>query len=117
MKLYLSSGFGRLSNERSFILAIDDRLFYLLTGASAIFEIVRSCGCFDAIPLTPWDSFVKDLILLFFIFDYFHQEKQHTAFEIKKNGCTFLVISSLIMVPLSIMLDWWAPFTFLHLEF
>ncbi|RCH53783.1 DoxX family protein [Mucilaginibacter hurinus] len=39
--------------------------FAFLTFYSAYFEVVRSCGCFgDAIPLTPWQSFFKDLVLL-----------------------------------------------------
>ena len=39
--------------------------FTFLTFYSAFFEVVTSCGCFgDAIPLTPWQSFSKDLILL-----------------------------------------------------
>lgn len=42
--------------------------FTLLTFVSAAFKVVTSCGCFgDAIPLTPWQSFSKDLILLVFI--------------------------------------------------
>lgn len=42
--------------------------FTFLTFYSAFFEVVSSCGCFgDAIPLTPWQSFIKDLILLAFI--------------------------------------------------
>lgn len=42
--------------------------FTFLTFYSAYFNKVTDCGCFgDAIPLTPWQSFYKDLILLFFI--------------------------------------------------
>ncbi|MGM9477918.1 BT_3928 family protein [Pedobacter sp. GSP4] len=42
--------------------------FTLLTFVSAAFKVVTSCGCFgDAIPLTPWQSFSKDLILLLLI--------------------------------------------------
>lgn len=42
--------------------------FTFLTFYSAAFNVVRTCGCFgDAIPLTPWQSFTKDLILLAFI--------------------------------------------------
>src|SRR6218665_838406 len=39
--------------------------FTFLTFYSAYFDKVNSCGCFgDAIKLTPWQSFSKDLILL-----------------------------------------------------
>lgn len=42
--------------------------FTLLTFVSAFFKVVTSCGCFgDAIPLTPWQSFSKDLVLLVLI--------------------------------------------------
>jgi uncharacterized membrane protein YphA (DoxX/SURF4 family) len=42
--------------------------FTFLTFYSAYFNKVTSCGCFgDAIPLTPWQSFTKDLILLVLI--------------------------------------------------
>lgn len=42
--------------------------FTFLTFYSAFFEVVTSCGCFgDAIPLTPWQSFIKDLVLLVLI--------------------------------------------------
>lgn len=42
--------------------------FSFLTFYSAYFNKVTDCGCFgDAIKLTPWESFSKDIILLFFI--------------------------------------------------
>lgn len=42
--------------------------FTFLTFYSAYFKVVTSCGCFgDAIPLSPWQSFSKDLVLLAFI--------------------------------------------------
>jgi uncharacterized membrane protein YphA (DoxX/SURF4 family) len=42
--------------------------FTFLTFYSAYFNKVTDCGCFgDAIKLTPWGSFTKDLILLVFI--------------------------------------------------
>jgi uncharacterized membrane protein YphA (DoxX/SURF4 family) len=42
--------------------------FTFLTFVSAVFKVVTSCGCFgDAIPLTPWQSFMKDIVLLVLI--------------------------------------------------
>ncbi|HIF14922.1 MAG TPA: DoxX family protein [Bacteroidetes bacterium] len=39
--------------------------FTILTGASAIFDIVKDCGCFgDALKLSPDESFIKDIVLL-----------------------------------------------------
>lgn len=51
--------------------------FTFLTGYSAIFDKVTDCGCFgDAIPLTPWQSFYKDIILLAFILVLFFLRNQ-----------------------------------------
>jgi hypothetical protein len=42
--------------------------FAFLTFYSAYFKVVQTCGCFgDAIPLTPWQSFSKDVVLLILI--------------------------------------------------
>ena len=42
--------------------------FTFLTWYSAYFNKVTDCGCFgDAIKLTPWESFTKDVILLVLI--------------------------------------------------
>lgn len=50
--------------------------FTFLTFYSAYFNKVTSCGCFgDAIPLTPWQSFTKDLVLLVFIIILFIGKK------------------------------------------
>ena len=50
--------------------------FTFLTFWSAAFDVVKSCGCFgDAIPLTPWQSFLKDLVLLALIAVIFIKRK------------------------------------------
>lgn len=52
----------------SWILLLMIIFFTFLTFYSAYFNKVTDCGCFgDAIKLTPWESFTKDIILLVFI--------------------------------------------------
>jgi uncharacterized membrane protein YphA (DoxX/SURF4 family) len=50
--------------------------FTFLTFYSAYFNKVTDCGCFgDAIPLTPWESFYKDVILSVLILILFFNQK------------------------------------------
>lgn len=50
--------------------------FTFLTFYSAYFDKVKDCGCFgDALKLTPWESFTKDVILLVFIIILFVGQK------------------------------------------
>jgi len=59
-------GYGKKFTLWSLILMIV--FFTFLTFYSAYFEKVTDCGCFgDAIKLTPWGSFTKDIVLLVFI--------------------------------------------------
>lgn len=71
--------------------------FTFLTFYSAAFDVVKSCGCFgDAIPLTPWQSFAKDLILLFFIgIIYFHRNLISPIFRSKKAENIALAITTI----------------------
>jgi len=51
-------------------------MFTFLTFYSAYFNVVKDCGCFgDALKLTPWQSFTKDIVLLFFILILFFNIK------------------------------------------
>tara|TARA_R110002167_G_scaffold34533_13_gene110134 strand:- start:1393 stop:2490 length:1098 start_codon:yes stop_codon:yes gene_type:complete len=50
--------------------------FTFLTFYSAYFNKVTDCGCFgDALKLTPWQSFIKDIVLLVLIIILFVGEK------------------------------------------
>ena len=50
--------------------------FTFLTFYSAYFDVVKDCGCFgDALKLTPWQSFTKDIVLLVFILILFFGQK------------------------------------------
>lgn len=66
--------FGFWANRIAWGLLLLILFFTFLTFYSAYFKVVTSCGCFgDAIPLTPWQSFSKDLILLVLILIIFTQ--------------------------------------------
>jgi uncharacterized membrane protein YphA (DoxX/SURF4 family) len=69
--------FGFWTTKVIWGLLITIIFFTFLTFYSAFFEVVTSCGCFgDAIPLTPWQSFSKDIVLLILIlFIFFNKEK------------------------------------------
>jgi len=65
--------------------------FTVLTFYSAFFEVVTSCGCFgDAIPLTPWQSFSKDLVLLALIVIIFINRRQIRPIMASRSTQRFL---------------------------
>lgn len=54
--------------------------FTFLTFYSAYFNKVTDCGCFgDAIKLTPWESFWKDIFLMVFVSHLFWYRKRYQA--------------------------------------
>ncbi len=60
----------------SWVLLLLILFFTFLTFYSAWFDKVTDCGCFgDAIPLTPWQSFSKDIILLILILYIFMRKR------------------------------------------
>ena len=72
--------------------------FTFLTFYSAYFNKVTDCGCFgDAIKLTPWQSFYKDIILLVLIVVIFLKRNDYTPFfsplfrNVKVIGVTIFV--------------------------
>ena len=72
--IMLLIGFARKFTSWSLLLMIV--FFTFLTFYSAYFNKVTDCGCFgDAIPLTPWESFYKDIILLILILVVFFNQK------------------------------------------
>ncbi len=69
--------------------------FTFLTFYSAYFNKVTDCGCFgDALKLTPWESFTKDVVLLVLILILFKGRKLITSFI----GSTAQRITTLIAV-------------------
>ena len=74
--IFLIIGFKKKFTLWSLLLMII--FFTFLTWYSAYFNKVTDCGCFgDAIKLTPWESFTKDVVLLvmigFIFFTYIGQ--------------------------------------------
>lgn len=71
--------------------------FTFLTFYSAYFNKVTDCGCFgDALKLTPWQSFTKDVVLLFFILILFFNIKFiKPLFSSKVN--TSIVVIALVL--------------------
>lgn len=79
-------------------------------------ECVLECGCFgNAIPLTPWESFTKDVVLLFFIIItslgafVFGYTKMNTPREDLIIVTASLVLTALFSL---LMLDWLFPILF-----
>ena len=70
--------------------------FTFLTFYSAYFDKVKDCGCFgDALKLTPWESFTKDIILLFLILIIFFGIR-HIKPIFGKLGLTSVALLSFI---------------------
>lgn len=71
--------------------------FTFLTGYSAILNKVTDCGCFgDAIKLTPWESFYKDLILIVFILHLFwYRKTYHAMLPVKQGHAVILAVTAI----------------------
>lgn len=84
--------------------------FGFLTFYSAYFNVVTDCGCFgDAIKFTPWQSFIKDIILLvgllvvFLLYRKDFKQKDEYSYNETPNSYSklkygFLAICSVIMI-------------------
>src|ERR1700744_5211722 len=73
--------------------------FAFLTFYSAYFKVVQTCGCFgDAIPLTPWQSFSKDLVLLLLIIVLFFNRRTIRPIFSSKTGDNLLIGSVVVAV-------------------
>jgi hypothetical protein len=68
--------------------------FTFLTFYSAYFNKVTDCGCFgDAIKLTPWESFIKDCILMVFVAHLFWYRKRYQAVLRTLEGHTVILLT------------------------
>ena len=70
--------------------------FTFLTFYSAYFNKVTDCGCFgDAIKLTPWESFIKDVILMVFVLHLFWYRKRYPPVLYTKEGYSVILAVTL----------------------
>ena len=90
--------FGIRSRQVAWGLLLLIVFFTFLTFYSAYFDVVKTCGCFgDAIPLTPWQSFSKDLILLILILVIFINRSQiHPLVRSEKAQKNILIIITVL---------------------
>lgn len=71
--------------------------FTFLTGWSAITNSVTDCGCFgDAIKLTPWESFIKDIVLLVMI-GFLYLNQRHSQSKTAEKTGHFIVGGSFVL--------------------
>lgn len=85
---------GFWSKQVTLALLVTIIFFTFLTFVSAVFKVVTSCGCFgDAIPLTPWQSFGKDLVLLLMIiFLYLNRTRIRPFTKTSKPAIAVLLV-------------------------
>jgi hypothetical protein len=85
--------------------------FTFLTFYSAYFDKVTDCGCFgDAIKLTPWESFIKDIILLIFILHLFWHRKKYKPVLYTREGHIVIGIVTIVCLVLGIYAVQHLPF-------
>ena len=77
--------------------------FTFLTFYSAVFNKVTDCGCFgDAIKLTPWQSFYKDVILMFFVVHLFWYRRSYEPALRSREGHAAIIAVAIISTFLGI---------------
>src|SRR5215475_7855244 len=77
--------------------------FTFLTFYSAYFNKVTDCGCFgDAIKLTPWQSFTKDVVLMVFVMHLFWYKHRYLPTLRTREGDVLIVAVAAVSLFLGI---------------
>jgi len=85
--------------------------FTFLTFYSAYFNKVTDCGCFgDAIKLTPWESFIKDAILMVFVLHLFWYRRNYQSNLRTMEGHALILLTSVISLAVGVYAVQHLPF-------
>ena len=102
----------------TWILFLMILFFTFLTFYSAYYNKVTDCGCFgDALKLTPWQSFGKDVFLLIFILPLFIWRKKINGYPMNSYEYVITASSMGLMIILSIVQFKWNFPIFFHAAF
>lgn len=97
--------------KTTWILLMMILFFSFLTFYSAYFNKVTDCGCFgDAITLTPWESFTKDIVLLVMIAHLFWYRKKYDPMLRKREGQTIIIATTVVSIYLGVFAIRHLPF-------
>ena len=87
----LLGAFKKLTLWSLFLMIV---FFTFLTFYSAYFNKVTDCGCFgDALKLTPWESFTKDIVLLVLILWLMFKQEFIKPFFTQKGNILITLVS------------------------
>ncbi|MFY0689664.1 MAG: DoxX family protein [Cyclobacteriaceae bacterium] len=102
---------GWRMRETAWALLLLIVFFTFLTFYSAYFNKVTDCGCFgDAIKLTPWESFTKDVILVVFIAVIFVFKDSYQPLLETKISTIIMSASTVVLVTICILAIRHLPF-------
>ena len=89
--------------QLSWVLLLLMSFFTLVTFYDALYSPVPDCGCFgDAIILTNWQTFYKNLVLMVFVIIIFRSRKQFKSLLENKGQNTFIITSLVVFTWFSI---------------
>ncbi len=83
--------------QLSWILLLLMSFFTLVTFYDALYSPVPDCGCFgDAIILTNWQTFYKNLVLMVFVFIIFRSRNHFKSLLESKGQNTFIITAIVV---------------------
>lgn len=93
------------------VLVLMISFFTFLTFYSAYFNKVTDCGCFgDAIPLTPWQSFGKDVILVVLIAFLYFRRNSFSPILSTRAGIWTISIATVLSTFIGLYAIWHLPY-------